>query len=223
MMSFTTLPLRLFSGAVLLLMPALPAKRYPLTPEQLAWQPYRKDQVLRFGHAQDAYVRTYKVKSVRSKFVKDGPNPGQFETLLVVVQRTDTTAKPFDALELELFASDEQEGAASLKVYAGWDNYGSSMPVEKILQGITPAREYTRSTMGRVGSSEVEVIADESAELVPSYTLGGKTYPQVVRIDNRLDPTKQRLRYTFRHLYFSRALGVVGFEGTTGGEWYRVD
>ena len=179
--------------------------------------------MLRFGHAQDSYVRTYKVKSVRSKFEKDGPNPGQFETLQVMVQRTDTTAKPFDALALELFASDEQEGAASLKVYVGWDNYGSSMPVEKILQGVTPAREYTRSTMGSFGSSEVEVVADESAELVPSLTLGGKTYPEVVRIDNRFDPAKQRLRYTFRHLYFSRSPGVVGFEAGTGGEWYRVD
>ena len=223
MISATTLPLKLFSGVLLLLTQALPAKRYPLTPEQLAWQPYRKDQVLRFGHAQDSYVRTYEVRSVRSRFEKDGPNPGQFETLQVMVQRTDTTAKPFDALALELFASDEQEGAASLKVFAGWDNYGSSMPVEKILRGVTPAKEYTRSTMGRVGSSEVEVVADESSELVPSLTLGGKTYPEVVRIDNRLDPTKQRLRYTFRHLYFSRSLGVVGFEAATGGEWYRVD
>ena len=203
--------------------PLISGSNRALTPQQLAWQPYRKDVVLRFGHAQDAYVRTYKVKSVKSRFRKDGSFPGRYEELTVTIQRTDSAAKPFDALALELFASDEQEGEPTIKAYCGWDEYGGGMPIEKILNGAAQTKEYTRSTMGQIGSSEITVVAYESAELVPSLMLGGKAYEQVVRIDNLLEPLKQPLKNTFRHLYYARQLGVVGFEAARGGEWYRVN
>jgi hypothetical protein len=41
-----------------------PGPQYRFTADQLAWQPYQEGQVLRFGNARTATVRTYRVSRV---------------------------------------------------------------------------------------------------------------------------------------------------------------
>ena len=48
-----------------------PAVEHRLSEAQLAWQGYRVGEVLRFGHARDGRVRTYRVTEVQDRMQTD--------------------------------------------------------------------------------------------------------------------------------------------------------
>ncbi|UOQ71913.1 hypothetical protein [Hymenobacter cellulosilyticus] len=47
-----------------------PDPEYRMSADQLAWQPYRIGDVLRFGHAKDGKVRTYRITEVNEEMVE---------------------------------------------------------------------------------------------------------------------------------------------------------
>ena len=84
-----------------------PAAQYRLSAAQLAWQGYGLGQVLRFGHAKDSRVRTYRVTEIRDVMEKQyggmnwTPFPSKEPPLC---QCTDSLFQPRPVLDLELFA-----------------------------------------------------------------------------------------------------------------------
>lgn len=203
-------------------------EEFRLTAEQLAWQPYRTGDVLRFGQAQSSKVRTFAITEVDNRFdtyslggsipVYLGPRKRiTVQSINVRARRTDTlryvrtpTSTPtqpdsvpftYPTTLLELAAGHvDSDGYA----YVGWDiGFNNSLPLSQVLQGITPY--------------------DTTQQLLPMVRLGGIEYGPVLRISNPSQtlltgfPRVQPARY----IYYAKDYGVVGFaEGST--LWYRL-
>ena len=197
--------------------------RHALSAEQLEWQGYRVGEVLRFGHAGSAYVRTYEVKSVKTRFKGDGAGLfNTFQTLTALVQRTDSIHEPFEGVVLELRSGRYEGEETSLETYCEWDGlHGGGLPVSEVLTGKKEVKEYQSGIM--YGSAGPDTLAYRSAELLPSVVLGGRTHQQVIHIANLLrKPRKARRRKEIQHLYYARQHGVVGFEEDGSDLWYRL-
>lgn len=191
-----------------------PAAQYRLSNEQLAWQGYHADEVLRFGHGQDAKVRTYHVTSVRDYMQKGaaGTNLTPFPTkeapeyqhVVVTVQRTDSIFQPQPVLDLEIY-DDLPYSTGEFRAEASWEAfYGARLPLDAVNQSIP-----------------IDTL-QYAATLLPSASLGLSTYPQVIRVDSRNTFALPAGARPTRRLYYARGKGVVAFEEDGTGLWYRL-
>jgi len=205
---------------------------YRLSAEQLAWQPYRVGDVLRFGQARSSKVRTFTIKEIDDRMVTlcnncgGGINlgPGSSSTsqqIRVDVLRTDTVryirsasstpARPDsipltqgDAL-LEMGIDDNDgDGPVVVQARLYWDfAFGNSLPVQEAVDG--------------------KAVSDTTARILPTLQAGGITYGPVIQLSNNSFAASASLPRTkpIRRLYYAKGVGVVAFlEG--GTLWYRL-
>lgn len=185
-----------------------PAPEYRLTPAQLAWQPYHEGQVLRFGNARTTVVRTYAVSKLTDRMVMAycsvcfSEQP-KYQEIRVQMQRMDTASVSFDVLNLQLYRV-RASGSDTPVLYAtaGWTSHGTpSLPLAQLDSGQPlDSTQYFR------------------VKLLPSLTLGATTYGQVLRSPSLVAPRAGLVTA----LYFTKALGVVGYEEVGTGLWYRL-
>lgn len=202
-----------------------PGPQYRFSDEQRAWQPYRLGEELRFGHAQDGRVRSYRITAVDSRMKESryvGPHIGgerpSYEEVTVMAERTDTTfyyyrGAPGQALDSALFQTTAlvmslymPEGSAPrLQARCGWDYgaYGQSLPLDSAIAGA--------------------VLNYPTLKILPSVTLGGITYgPTIWQTLNHGSQQSTRRYKLIRQLYYARDKGVVAFEEDGSGLWYRL-
>ena len=192
-----------------------PPVQYRLSPEQLAWQPYRAGEVLRFGHGKDARVRTYRISEVRDQMdsqyigINFTPFPSKepplYQQIMVLAQRTDSVFSARPILELSLNFDPVNRARPALRAEAEWETfYYARLPVEEVNAGAPfDTLQY-------------------AARLLPSATFGPATYAQVIRVDNRPAPGTAPLGSRTRRLYYARGQGVVAFEEAGNDLWYRL-
>jgi hypothetical protein len=203
-----------------------PVQEFKLSAEQLAWQPYRTGNVLRFGQASSGKVRTFVIDDVEDKLEEYSVSGGvlifasvrrvKSQSIEVRVRRTDTirysptpTSTPTrpDSMPdmsarslLSISAGDiGQPGYA----YLIWDyGFSSDLPYDDVIAG----RPLGNST-----------------QLLPTLRLGGIDYESVLRIPNVLsgNPSGFPRNKPAQFVYYAKGVGVVGFEeGNT--LWYRL-
>jgi hypothetical protein len=190
---------------------------YRLTAQQLAWQGYHVGEELRFGRAQDATVRTYRVTDVRDVMEQQyrsatlglpgGPPETRCQQLGVAVQRTDTTAPAFPALLLKLYYDEASGGTADLQADAEWETfYYASLPLDSVNKG-----------------AAFDTLRYPGTELLASFTAGSSTYSQVLHLTNRFPlGTPVNGQRPVREIYYARGKGVVAFQADGSGLWYRL-
>ncbi|MCB2378327.1 hypothetical protein LGH70_12075 [Hymenobacter sp. BT635] len=184
-------------------------EQHRLTDDQLAWQPYRVNEELRFGHAKDSQVRTYRITEVKDEQEKQymGLNFLPFPSrdvfgqhITVTVQRTDTVAQPRTVLDLGLFYS-SLDGGMVLEANAEWEGIiSASLPIGFINAGLP-----------------IDTVRFPDAELLSTAAFGPTAYSQVIHVAFRY-PTNGPIQ---GHLYYARQKGVVAFE-EKGSLWYRL-
>ncbi|WP_156109322.1 hypothetical protein [Hymenobacter sp. APR13] len=206
-----------------------PAQEFKLSAEQLAWQPYRPGNILRFGQANSSKVRTFVIDDVEDKpeeYSLGGSAPVYLgprkrvksQSIEVRVRRTDTirysptpTSTPTrpDSIPdtsahslLSISAGDiDQPGYA----YLIWDyGFSSDLPYDDVIAG-RPLSGFTL--------------------LLPMLRLGGIDYTSVLRIPNDPylsgNPSGFPRNKPARFVYYAKGFGVVGFE-EGNALWYRL-
>ena len=187
-------------------------EQYRLSNDQLAWQHYQVNDVLRFGNSQSAQVRTYRITNLQDQMVRQYTGASMLplprkkydcQQVTVTVQRTDSAATAETALNLELYYTNSIPEIA-LQAEVGWDKFYpyARLPLDEINQGLP-----------------IDTLQFPGITLLPTVTLGPTAYRQVVRatyLYTASAPTKGT-----RRLYYAKNYGVVGFvEGNT--LWYRL-
>ena len=196
--------------------PKAPAVEYKLTPEQLAWQGYRAGEVLRFGHALDNKVRTYQITEVRDRMETDfmgygvplpfpRAEPPLYQKIAVWVLRTDTVSRPAPVLELSLGYNSLNGKQPELRAQAEWESfYYARLPINEVDAGLP-----------------IDTL-QYAATLLPGAVFGAVTYAAVIRVDNKQQPGTPPLGLGTRRLYYARGKGIVAFEESGSGLWYRL-
>lgn len=209
-----------------------PVRVAKLSPEQLAWQPYRTGDVLRFGQARSNKVRTFVVEEVQDRleqYTIGGNAPAllgsplrvQVQSIDVRVRRTDTlrymlspTSTPSrpdsipDVYARSLLTMTADDGAQGSYAYVDWDfGFSSSLPLNEVLAG--------------------RLLPDTTQRLYPTLLatlrLGGIDYGSVLRVPNAWTalPAGYPRNKPAQLVYYAKGFGVVGFiEGST--LWYRL-
>lgn len=210
-----------------------PEPEYRMSADQLAWQPYRVGDVLRFGHAKDGKVRTYRITEVNEEMVEYNPSlftkavqRNQF--ISVVAERTDSTQ--FDYITksstvggtLVTTTDSIRHQIRLLKI--GLDPAGSSSSPSLVafcFWGWQPV--YFSFPLQEIISGAYKVYIYPTVISVPNLTLGPRTYPEVLKSS----PTDENSRSTrrakvVRTLYLAKSEGIVGFEEDGTGLWYKL-
>ena len=204
---------------------------YRLSTEQLAWQPYRVGDVLRFGQARSSKARTFVITEVNDRSITlsngggipvlAGPTASKLQQIRVDCRRTDTVrympspastpTKP-DSVPmtsgntlLELRTDDNQgSGSAVVRAEINWDfGFNNYLPIQEVVAH--------------------QPLPDTTARLLPSLQVGGVTYGPVIMVSNGLYAIATPLPRTkpIRRVYYAKGVGVVAFlEG--GTLWYRL-
>ena len=204
---------------------------YRLTAEQLAWQPYRTGDVLRFGQARSSKVRTFVIGEINDRIQSYCNSCGgginlwptgssKVQEIRVDFRRTDTVrymlspsstpTKPDSVpityantlLEMRL---DNSHGSGPVVVQSRiyWDSgFYNYLPVQEVIAN--------------------QALPDTAAHVLASLQVGGLTYGPVIQLSNSTFASAPRPRTKpIRRLYYARGVGVVAFlEGAT--LWYRL-
>lgn len=190
-----------------------PAQEYKLSAEQLAWQPYRTGDVLRFGHDKSSKVRTYRIIEVQDRMEKQYvggailPFPRKqaplCQEILVRVQRTDSIGGPQLALIMQL--SYESGYGLQLRTDVYWEPMTTGeLPIDSINARQSIPTGYP------------------SLALLPSLQLGPAAYTQVIDSRNPYPNPNPVGFKPINRLYYARGKGVVGFEENGSDLWYRL-
>ena len=200
-------------------------EEYRLSAAQLVWQSYRVNQVLRFGHAQDAKVRIYRITDVRDEMVKahrmaviglpfKAPDQS-YQEITVEAQRTDTTAQSQKILAMGLDSYDEgTKNPPLVAEIIGESFFHAFLPIDAVNSGTLIDTVNVFTYMG---------IAYPGTRLLARATLGATTYQQVVYIADRnvYGPSPAGF-HRVRDLYYTREQGLVGYREDGTGLWYRL-
>ncbi|WP_187313622.1 hypothetical protein [Hymenobacter sp. BT190] len=195
---------------------------YRLTPAQLEWQIYRKNDELRFGNARSAKVRRYRITHVIDTLQEErvvGPLGGgtryYYQRVAVKFQRADSivfskiclgsrcdSSQTTDyALDLQIHEG-QPDKTPYLSSYSSWPGFsGYYLPVD------LPVSEWNSSA---------------SWQYLPQATLGGRIFTDVLRYTTRAVVTSTARFKFVRTLYVTKQQGVVGFEEDGSGLWYRL-
>lgn len=204
-----------------------PVEEYKLSPELLAWQPYRAGDVLRFGQARSGKVRTFAIEEVDDRFESYSrggnapvylgpPQRIRMQLVDVRVRRTDTLRYVRTAIStpttpdsilftsatalLSIGAIDNKSSFA----YLNWDvGFSNTLALDQVVANQTPL--------------------DTTQRLLPTLRLGGIDYGPVLQVSNGLQSLPAEFLRTrpARRVYYAKGFGVVGFvEGST--LWYRL-
>ncbi len=181
-----------------------PAVEHKLSAEQLTWQPYRAGDILRFGHARDNKVRTYRITEVRDTTdsfsgIFFGTRP-IYQHIVVMAQRTDTVSRPEQVLEINL-APITPSFIQPLWARVSWESCSTSLPIDKLNEG-TP----------------LDTVDYKGIRLLQLATFGPTIHAQVVHMtDYYRGPGAQPA-----HIYYARNKGVVAFKEGGTDLWYRL-
>jgi hypothetical protein len=202
-----------------------PGPQYRFSDEQRAWQPYHPGDVLRFGHAQDSRVRTYRIIDVddhmeeaRNVGISLGKGHPMYEEVTVRAERMDTTlyyycgasGQPLDSMLFQTIALNmtlynPTGGMPLLQASCGWDYsaYSRSLPLDSAIAG-----------------AQLDYL---TLKILPKVTLGGIDYGQTIwqALDYGSQQSTRRYKL-IRQLYYTREKGVVAFEEDGTGLWYRL-
>ncbi|MCR5889078.1 hypothetical protein LRS06_15135 [Hymenobacter sp. J193] len=209
-------------------------KEYKLSAEQLAWQPYKAGDILRFGNARNSSIRTFTITNVDDQLHQyslggDAPvylGPAKkvkYQTLDVYALRTDTLRYVHNPAtsptELDSLPYSYATTILSMKANADeGPSYGEGSTYTLVRWDIGFSNVLP---LEQVGSGQQ--LSDTTHQLLPSLRLGGIDYGPVLRISNsQTSPPVEfpRLRPA-RLVYYAKGYGVVGFvEG--GTLWYRL-
>ena len=196
----------------------MPIVEYRLTSEQMAWQPYRTGDVLRFGNDQNSRIRTYQITEIDDKLEKRStgsvyipiPFTGRQTAVLVQriavrAQRSDSTTAQILLLSLELAYNPDRQAAGLLFSDVSWEGfYGATLPIDSVNAG-----------------KSIDQRFHPGLSLLPTLPLGPTTYQQVLVAENRyLKFTPPGIR-PVSLLYYARQRGVVGFV-ESGILWYKL-
>lgn len=200
------------AGCLLLASCSKPPEEYRLTSQQLAWQPYQTGQQLRFAQRPAGPVRAYRISNVADYLERQ--NTGINFTILpsrkidcqhveVRAQRTDTTAQNTLVLNYEL---GYYAGDISLRAAIGWDKVEAyqMIPLDSIIKGVA-----------------FDSLQYPGVRRLQTAAFGGTTYGPVLRVLPYLPPGPPA-RGSLRAIYFAKGAGVVAFEETGAGLWYRL-
>jgi hypothetical protein len=187
-------------------------EEYRLTSQRLAWQGYQAGQVLRFAQRPAGPVRTYRIASVDDRLEKQQqginytliPRRGIVcQQVSVTAQRTDTIAPAKQVLD---FALNYYAGDIAFRATAGWDGFEAydSLPIDSVNKGVA-----------------FDSLRYPGIRLVQSITFGGITYGPVLRI-LPFPPSGTPVKGALRVLFYAKGAGVVAFEETGRGLWYRL-
>jgi len=198
-----------------------PGPEYHFTADQLAWQPYQDGQVLRFGNSRTAAVRTYRVTQVYDVLVQQSggwglkpfphQEPPSFQTITVLLQRTDSLGSEFEAFGLR-FDFDHPSivpgNELLVEAYLNWDTLlntsaAAILPVDELNQGLP-----------------LDTTRYHGIRLLPTRTLGPATYAPVVQYILRGRPYPGNTN-SITELYVTKVNGVVGFV-QRNTLWYRI-
>ena len=202
-----------------------PGPQYRFSDEQRTWQPYHMGDVLRFGHAQDSRVRTYRIVHVdnhmqeaRDFGISLGKGRPDYEEVIVRAERTDTTlyyyrgatGQPLDSILFQTVALDMSlysptGGMPMLRANCGWDYsaYSRSLPLDSAIAGAQ--------------------LDYPTLKILPQVTLGGIHYGQTIWQTLDYGSQQSTRRYKLiRQLYYAREKGIVAFEEDGTGLWYRL-
>lgn len=200
---------------------------YRLTAEQLAWQPYRVGDVLRFGRSGSAKTRTFTITQVNDRIETYSNGGGgislwpveqsKLEEIDVLVRRTDTLryvrVNPGNAASTDSVLHD----ITSLLSIRADDNHGIGPVV------VQAELDWELGPFGSLPLQEVttgRALPDTTARLLPSLQLGGVSYGPVIQVSNSNYGALPRAT-PVRRLYYAKGAGVVGFvEGRA--LWYRL-
>ena len=192
-----------------------PAQEYKLSAEQLAWQPYRTGDVLRFGHDKDSQVRTYRITEVQDR-MEEAYQPYNwlpfsqsaaplYQFISVAAQRTDSAGQVYNVLDLSLYHSLEYR-KLELRADASWEmQSGVLLPIDSVIAG-----------------TRIDTLYYPGIKFLSTVRLGPTTYSQVLfarnQRPNQVAPGSKPNRY----LYYAKGNGIVGFQEDGTGLWYRV-
>ena len=224
------------AGAGLLLGLALvscsdrPVPEYRFTSEQLAWQPYRVGDVLRFGPARSSKVRTFTVTEVDDRLETHSqggnapvylgpPSKSRTQAIDVRMRRTDTLR--YVLSPTSTLAKPDTIPYMGTETLLGWNVFDEKRLSTQVyweigFSGTLPLNQLTDST-----------IPPDTTLFLPTLRLGGISYGPVVRLTNYLPLSPLPINYgrprarPARLVYYAKGYGVVGFvEGST--LWYRL-
>jgi hypothetical protein len=228
------LSLRASAIGSLLLFAAVGCKKeireYRLTAEQLAWQPYRVGDVLRFGQARSSKVRTFSIVEVDDRLIEEcncggipilgGPTPSRLQQIRVDVRRTDTVryvrvpgttpGQPDSVVST---------GAATLLDLRAGESFDRGQ-ARGLGQLFWEYGFYNYLNLNEVIANQPQ--PDTTTRVLPSLQVGGITYGPVIQLSNSpfTSAPSPRTKPT-RRLYYAKGVGVVAFlEG--GTLWYRL-
>ncbi|WBA43783.1 hypothetical protein [Hymenobacter canadensis] len=191
-----------------------PAQEFKLSAEQLAWQPYRTGEVLRFGHDKSSKIRTYRVIEVQDRMETQYQSgswlpfpqkePPLYQYLTIKVQRTDSTSQPWVALDMHLYSM--PVGGIELRAAAEWESfYNTYLPIDSVNAGVS-----------------IDTLYYPGIKLLPTVRLGPTTHPQVIFCRNKYPNSIPAGGKRNRYLYYAKRKGVVGFQEDGSGLWYRL-
>ncbi|NVO84714.1 hypothetical protein [Hymenobacter terrestris] len=194
-----------------------PLVEYRFTAEQLAWQPYRTGDVLRFGNDHNNRIRTYKIPEIVDVMEEMStgsvyiPLPVRRQTAVLVqriavrMQRTDSVTSRIPLLNLQLSYNPDRKAPSLIFSELSWEGfYKATLPIDSVNGGKPINQRYY-----------------QGVSLLPTLTVGPTTYQQVLVAENSYPQlTLPGVRLVSR-LYYARQRGVVGFvEG--GTLWYKL-
>ena len=193
-----------------------PGMKYPLSADRLAWQPYREGQVLRFANSRTTAIRAYTVTQVADYTVKErlGINwvpllgsrkPREYQNVDVTIQRPDSVGYSFTAVGLNQDGDPSSPNGIFFRATVGWDGFSAydSLPIDSVNKG-----------------AAFDSLRYPGIRLVQSATFGGITYGPVLRILPFLPSTP--VKGALRVIIYAKGAGVVAFEETGRGLWYRL-
>ena len=204
---------------------------YRFTAEQLAWQPYRTGDVLRFGHARNGRIRTFRISKVDDRIESPyncggialgGCPVSRLQYITVEAQRTDTV-RYFRHSATTTAPSDSSAYNGSDPLLEMWldDDHGSSAtPV------VVARLTWDFSALGGLplqGVTAGTVVNDATVQVLPAVQLGGSSYGQTLLLTRPATVYQTYLRARpVRSLYYAKGHGVVGFVEQGADLWYRL-
>ncbi|UOQ52666.1 hypothetical protein [Hymenobacter cellulosivorans] len=211
-----------------------PDPEYRMSADQLAWQPYHVNDVLRFGHAKDGKVRTYRITEINEEmveyslglFTKRVDRKQQFNVMAertdsiqfdyitksstvggtLVTTITDSIRHQIRLLRIGLYpAGSSNPPSLAASCFWGWNPIYFSFPLQEIIFGAPKDYAYLDLTV------------------VPNLTLGPRTYPEVLKAGSKdTNSRSTRRAKVVRTLYLAKNEGIVGFEEDGTGLWYKL-
>lgn len=184
---------------------------YRISAAQAQWRGYQVGEQLRFGHAKDGKVRTYRITELKdymdTQWQQSGwlpvpkGEPPTYQHLEARAERTDSAAGEFMAFEAFMYTP---RGGDTLELRAEchWERSQTFyLPLDAANQGS---------------------VSSANVTLLPNVTLGSISYGPTLRLSAAAASVSRPDYKVIRQVYLAKGKGVVAFEEDGTGLWYRL-